>query len=89
MGRQVEEERKDLSDAELGDTGRVDGFDKKKFPKYVLTPGDPDRIHVMAQQWDSAEEFVLGRGHRAATGVYLCRVETRQATCTKKMLLVR
>jgi uridine phosphorylase len=70
MGRQVEEERKDLSDAELGDTGRVDGFDKKKFPKYVLTPGDPDRIHVMAQQWDSAEEFVLGRGHRAATGVY-------------------
>jgi uridine phosphorylase len=40
------------------------------FGRYVLLPGDPDRIGIMAAQWTDARLFDLPRGFRAATGGY-------------------
>lgn len=47
--------------AELGNRG---------LPRYVLTPGDPDRVPMMASQWDEAVDIPFGRGYRVATGRY-------------------
>jgi uridine phosphorylase len=71
MARKVEEGRKGLSDAELG--GDSDGAIKdqiKDYSGYMLMPGDPDRISVMAKQWDEAKEYSQVRGYRAAMGIY-------------------
>jgi len=40
-------------------------------PRYFLLPGDPNRVTVMAGQWDAgAEIFDLARQERAAIGSY-------------------
>lgn len=69
MTRKVEEGREGLSAAELG--GDIASVDKiREFSGYVLMPGDPDRVSIMAKQWEEAIEYPLLRGFRAAAGVY-------------------
>jgi uridine phosphorylase len=53
-----------------GSTDRVRTLAAMKMPRYVLLPGDPDRINLMATQWQQAEVVELGRGYRAAVGTY-------------------
>ncbi len=69
MARNVEEGRQGLSQAEIG--GDIASVEKiENFSGYVLMPGDPDRVSIMAKQWDEAKEYPLLRGFRAAVGVY-------------------
>lgn len=71
MARNVEDGRKGLSDAELG--GDIDAAIREKlrdYSGYMLMPGDPDRISVMAGQWDKAEDYPQARDYRAAIGEY-------------------
>jgi len=71
MTRKVEAGRKGLSDAELGGDFDTEIKDKlKDYSGYMLMPGDPDRISVMAGQWDNAQEYPQVRGYRAAIGEY-------------------
>lgn len=71
MARNVEDGRKGLSDAELGGDVDTKTRDKlKDYSGYMLMPGDPDRITVMAKMWDKAEEYPQARGYRAAIGEY-------------------
>jgi len=63
----VEKEREKLSASELG---HHDRGAPEQAPGYVLLPGDPNRIAVMARQWDSAEHYTLSRGQKAAHGIY-------------------
>lgn len=46
------------------------GLGEQGLPRYVLTPGDPDRVSLMASQWDEASDIPFGRGYRVATGTY-------------------
>jgi uridine phosphorylase len=64
---------KDLSSdptATSGDQRRLQRLQEMDLPPYVLMPGDPDRIDVMAAQWDDAHVVTLPRGYKAATGIY-------------------
>ncbi len=71
MARKVEEGRKGLSDAELGgDTDAVTRDRLKDYSGYMLMPGDPDRISIMASQWENSREYPQPRGYRAAIGEY-------------------
>ena len=71
MARNVEDGRKGLSDAELGGDVDIQTHDRlKDYSGYMLMPGDPDRITVMARMWDKAEEYPQQRGYRAAIGEY-------------------
>ena len=70
MPVKADEARSGLSAAEVGRAGRLDKFENIKLPKYVLVPGDPDRVTLMASQWDQANEYQLPRGFRAAVGIY-------------------
>jgi uridine phosphorylase len=56
--------------ADSGDQRRIAAFVALKLPRYVLLPGDPDRVKVMADQWDEREIVDLPRGYRAAVGSY-------------------
>ncbi|HDI12248.1 MAG TPA: uridine phosphorylase, partial [Candidatus Bathyarchaeota archaeon] len=38
--------------------------------KYLLIPGDPERVPKIAKHWDSAREVAYHREFRAYTGVY-------------------
>ncbi len=38
--------------------------------RYVLLPGDPDRVDVLTTMWKGPETINLPRGFRAATGTY-------------------
>jgi len=69
MSRKVEKEREGLSDAEIGHS-LLEKFADIEFGKYVLVPGDPGRVSVMASQWDEATEVEFPRGYRGAVGVY-------------------
>ena len=69
MVRKVEKEREGLSDAEIGHS-LLKQFVDMDFGKYVLVPGDPGRVSVMASQWDEAKEYHLERGFHCAIGVY-------------------
>jgi uridine phosphorylase len=66
--------------ADSGDQRRIAAFNSLKLPRYVLLPGDPDRVKVMADQWDEPEVVDLPRGYRAAVGSYrgarICAVST-------------
>jgi uridine phosphorylase len=66
----TEPARQGLSDAELGGANR--NFTVPDMGDYCLLPGDPQRITLMASQWDegTAKEYDLKRGYRAATGNY-------------------
>jgi uridine phosphorylase len=48
----------------LGDLARAG------LPRYLLMPGDPERVSLMARQWSKAREHPLPRGFRAATGQF-------------------
>jgi uridine phosphorylase len=40
------------------------------LPRYVLLPGDPDRVDLLAGLWEEARTYDLSRGYRAAVGYY-------------------
>ena len=71
MNTSVDEARKNLSDAETGGV-ITEGFTVPDMGEYVLMPGNPRRITMMAEQWDEGtqKEYDLNRGYRAATGEY-------------------
>lgn len=51
--------------------GHVEQNLPEKLPRYFLLPGDPNRVTVMAGQWDTgAAIYDLARQERAATGTY-------------------
>ena len=51
--------------------GATDSFDVEGMPRYALLPGDPNRVSIMADQWDTgATESILRRNFRAAVGTY-------------------
>jgi uridine phosphorylase len=64
----------------LGDRRRLNALTALGLPRYALLPGDPDRINVMAGQWEGSRTVDLPRGYRAAVGTYkgirLCAVST-------------
>ena len=59
-------------DAERTDAERgpklLERFGKGDLGRFLLFPGDPDRIPLVTQTWDSVEEFSLDRGYRGARG---------------------
>lgn len=65
----MNEERKSPT-ANSGDQARINALRDLGLPRYVLLPGDPDRVDLMARQWDDAKVIELPRGYRAASGVY-------------------
>lgn len=71
MTEKFEKERQGLSSAELGGCA-TEGYQVPDMGEYVLMPGDPQRVTLMASQWDagSTKEYDLKRGYRAATGTY-------------------
>jgi uridine phosphorylase len=54
----------------VGDQRRLRLLSAANLPRYALVPGDPDRVDVIAGQWDEAEIIPLPRGYRAAVGNY-------------------
>lgn len=70
----------DMATALTGDQRRLKMLAALDPPRYALLPGDPDRIDVMAQQWNDARVVDLPRGYRAAVGTFhdarLCAVST-------------
>jgi uridine phosphorylase len=56
--------------ANIGDRRRFNALKELDLPRYVLLPGDPERIDLMASQWDEAKVIGLPRGYRAASGIY-------------------
>ncbi len=56
--------------ASAGDPRRMNALKDLDLPRYVLLPGDPDRVDLMAGQWDDAKVIGLPRGYRAASGTY-------------------
>ena len=71
MSEKLESARRNLSDAETGGIA-TEGFTVPDMGEYVLMPGNPRRISLMAAQWDEGtqKEYDLNRGYRAATGEY-------------------
>lgn len=67
MEKVVDSARQGLSASELG---HVDTAAPETAPGYVLLPGDPNRIALMASQWDESREYTLSRAQRAAVGTY-------------------
>lgn len=53
-----------------GDLRRLNILSAANLPRYAIIPGDPDRIDLIAAQWDEAEILPLPRGYRAAVGTY-------------------
>lgn len=58
------------SPATIGDQRRIEQLREIGLPGYVLLPGDPDRVDIMASQWEDATVVTLPRAYKAATGVY-------------------
>lgn len=54
----------------IGDQRRLNTLLAANLPRYAIIPGDPDRIDLIASQWDTAEILPLPRGYRAAVGSY-------------------
>lgn len=50
--------------------GHIEVTWPKDKVEYVLLPGDPNRIAVMAAQWDEAQQYVLNRAQKAAHGTF-------------------
>ena len=68
MARFVEEERKDLKASDLGSSNYFEGIDVQKM---VLMPGSPERVSLMAAQWDEgATVWQKNRGFVMASGTY-------------------
>jgi uridine phosphorylase len=64
----VRQPAKDSS--ETGDRTRLRALQSLQLPRYVLVPGDPDRVRLMAGQWKDAKVIDFPRGYRAAVGTY-------------------
>jgi uridine phosphorylase len=64
----------------LGDRRRLNSLTDLGLPRHALLPGDPDRVTVIAGQWEDRRMVDLPRGFRAAVGTYkgarLCAVST-------------
>ncbi len=60
----------DNATANTGDRRRINALREIDLPRYVLLPGDPDRVNLMAGTWDDARIVDLPRGYRAASGSY-------------------
>lgn len=58
------------SSANTGDRRRFNALKELDLPRYVLLPGDPDRVRLMAGLWDDARQADLPRGYTAASGTY-------------------
>ncbi|MBR2690358.1 MAG: nucleoside phosphorylase [Aquamicrobium sp.] len=56
--------------ANTGDRRRINALAALNLPRYVLLPGDPERVDFMASQWETSEVIALPRGYRAAVGTY-------------------
>jgi uridine phosphorylase len=56
--------------ANIGDQRRIDLLKELGLPAYVLLPGDPDRVDLMASQWQDAKVIELPRGYKAAVGTF-------------------
>jgi uridine phosphorylase len=56
--------------ANTGGRERINALKTLDLPRYLLLPGDPDRVDLMASQWDDAKVIALPRGYRAASGKY-------------------
>lgn len=71
MNEKLEAARRNLNDAETGGIAAED-YTVPDMGEYVLMPGNPRRISLMAAQWDEGtqKEYDLNRGYRAATGEY-------------------
>jgi len=76
----------------LGDRRRLNSLIGLGLPRYALLPGDPDRVNVMAGQWEDPRTVDLPRGYRAAVGTYkgirLCAVSTgigAPSLCLKRL----
>lgn len=67
MAKIVDSARQGLSASELGHN---DTAAPEKAPGYVLLPGNPNRIALMASQWDESRGYNLSRSQRAAVGTY-------------------
>lgn len=68
MDHQAEKQKPELAPSEVG---HIDTAAPEHTPKYILLPGDPNRIRRMTSQWDAgASEYVLSRQMRAAVGTY-------------------
>ncbi len=68
MPKFVEEERKDLKDSDIG-SGNF--FEGTVVHKKVLMPGSPDRVKLMAKQWDEgAQLWPKDRGFMIASGTF-------------------
>jgi len=68
------------SPATIGDQRRIQQLREIDLPRYILLPGDPDRVDIMASQWEDATVVTLPRAYKAATGVYR---GVRIAVCEK------
>lgn len=67
----LEDQRKHLSPAEVGGNNTRLPNLEGMLPGYALLPGDPNRVSLMASQWDEgAIVEVLKRSYRAAVGTY-------------------
>lgn len=64
------DKRSEIASAANGDTRRHNQLKELDLPRYVLLPGDPDRVNLMASQWKNAKLVDLPRGYRAAVGDY-------------------
>jgi len=62
--------QEDVATASTGDRRRINAIRALGLPRYVLLPGDPDRVDLMASQWEDANVVQLPRGYRAAVGTY-------------------
>lgn len=58
------------SAATMGDQRRITMLREIGLPGYVLLPGDPDRVEIMASQWEDTKVISLPRAYKAATGTY-------------------
>jgi len=58
-----------LTDAELGPK-LLARFAQGDLGRFLLFPGDPDRIPLVSRLWESVEAFALDRGYRGARGSF-------------------
>ena len=57
MSEKLESARRNLSDAETGGIA-TEGFTVPDMGEYVLMPGNPRRISLMAAQWDEGTQKI-------------------------------
>ena len=61
-------QEKRLTDADKGQV--MTAYRMPDIAGYVLLPGDPQRVSLMASQWEGSKEYEFSRGFRGAVGTY-------------------